>query len=150
MIINQGSIIAKCDQKVWGRLMEKHVYEITGIQNKDILVEKTDISDDILKEKARKLTEQPPCILGRKLGLIYWNYDSSITEMEGYTPQAAYPDIYEEGDRLYIVFDDIEDLTGDHPLNRFIWEDEAEPQRENDLHFIKLSDNSERVPNDED
>ena len=132
------------------RLMKKHVYEIIMIQNKDILVEKTDISDDRLKEKARKLTEQPPCILGRKLGLIYWNYDSSITKLGGYTPQAAYPDIYEEGNHLYIVFDDIEDLTGDHPLNRFIWEDEAEPQRERDLHFIILSDDSERVTNDED
>ena len=70
--------------------------------------------------------------------------------MGGYTPQAAYPDIYEDGDHLYIVFDDIEDLTGDHPLNRFIWEDEAEPQRERDLHFIILSDDSERVTNDED
>ena len=130
--------------------MKKHVYKITGINNKDILVEKSVITNDILQEKARKLTEQPPCIWGRKLGIIYWNYDSSIAELGGYTPQAAYPDIYEEGDHLYIVFDDIEDLTGEHPLNRFIWEDEDEPQSEKDLHFIILIDDSERVMNDED
>ncbi len=118
--------------------MKKHVYEITQIRDDDIVVETTDMTGEALRVKARKVTEQPPCILGRNLGLMYWDYDSSITELGGYAPQAAYPEIYESDDRQYIIFDHVEDLKGDRPLNRFIWEGESDPQKEEELHFIRL------------
>ena len=118
--------------------MKKHIYEIADIQNDDILVKTTDMTEEVLREKARKATKQPPCVLGRKLGLMYWDYDSSIAELGGYAPQAAYPEIYESNGHFYIIFDDIGDLKGIHPFNRFIWDEEADPKEEKDLHFIRF------------
>jgi hypothetical protein len=118
--------------------MKKHIYEIIRIDNEDIIVRSTALTEAVLKDKMQRVTKQPPYVFGRGIGLFYWNYDSSVIGLGGYAPQAVYPDIYEDGARSYIVFDEIEDLSAEHPLNRFTWDGEADPLREEELHYIRI------------
>ncbi|MCR5119438.1 MAG: hypothetical protein K6B44_07440 [Lachnospiraceae bacterium] len=114
------------------------IYEIIRTDNEDIIVRSTALTEAVLKEKAQRITKQPPSVFGRSIGLFYWNYDSSISELGGYAPQAVYPDMYKDGEHLYIAFDDIEDLSAEYPMNRFIWAGEADPLREEELHYIRI------------
>ena len=41
-----------------------------------------------------------------------------------------------DGDEYYLVLDELQDLEGWYPLDRFIWEDDPEPDKEDDLRKI--------------
>ena len=106
--------------------------------------------EELIRRGAEKLTV--PEFGGRKIELFYWNYDTSVKTLGGYCEQAFYPDTYRlkrnapEGEdastgkeyEYYMAFDELTDLTGWYPLDRFIWEGDPEPLDAGDLRKIIL------------
>ncbi|MCR4590054.1 MAG: hypothetical protein K5668_04485 [Lachnospiraceae bacterium] len=130
---------------------KKTIYRISTLFGKDLIADRTDLSEeDLIRKGAEKLAE--PEIGGRKIGLFYWNYDTSVKSLGGYCEQAFYPDTYRikknasDGGNVsagqeyeyYMVFDELTDLTGWYPLDRFIWEGDPEPIDVSDLRKIIL------------
>ncbi len=115
--------------------MKHFVYEVLEIKGNDIIVGDGSIPLKLLKEEGKRL-DGAPVIFGRQVGCFYWNYDSSTTKLGGYAMQAFYPDMYEYYGHIYFVYGEVEKLGGEYPLNRFLWENEAEPESEQELHWI--------------
>ncbi len=115
--------------------MKNYVYEVLERKENDIVVGDGSISFELLKRDGKRL-DGAPAIAGRRVGCFYWNYDRSTAKLGGYTMQAFYPDMYEYNGRIYFVYGEVENLGGKYPLNRFLWEDEAEPKSEQELHRI--------------
>ena len=121
---------------------KNRVYQVRSLLG-NIEAERTDLmEDDLIAKGAKKLTQ--PEVNGRKIGLFYWNYDKSVKSLGGYAEQASYPDMYRikrdaenaDGDEYYLVLDELQDLEGWYPLDRFIWEDDKEPKKASDLRRI--------------
>ncbi len=130
---------------------KKTVYRVSTLFGKDLIANKTDISEEeLIRMGAEKLTR--PEFDGRKTGMFYRNYDTSVKTPGGYSEQALHPDAYrlkkrasdgENGENrqeyeYYMVFDEMTDLCGWYPLNRFIWEEDPEPADVRDLRKIIL------------
>ena len=130
---------------------KKTVYRISTFFGKDLIADRTDIpEEELIRRGAEKLTV--PEFGGRKIELFYWNYDTSVKTLGGYCEQAFYPDTYRlernapEGEdastgkeyEYYMAFDELTDLTGWYPLDRFIWEGDPEPLDAGDLRKIIL------------
>ncbi|MCR5023268.1 MAG: hypothetical protein K6A90_02895 [Lachnospiraceae bacterium] len=128
---------------------KKTIYRISTLFGKNLIADKTDIPEkELMRRGAEKLTE--PEIEGRKIGSFYWNYDTSVKTLGGYCEQAFYPDTYRlkkstsDGEdastgqeyEYYMAFDELTDLTGWYPLDRFIWEGDPEPLDAGDLRKI--------------
>lgn len=130
---------------------KKIIYRISTLFEKNLIADKTDIQEEeLIRRGAEKLPE--PEIEGRKIGLFYWNYDTSVKTLGGYCEQAFYPDTYRlkknasDGGNVsagpeyeyYMAFDELTDLCGWYPLDRFIWEGDPEPLDVGDLRKIIL------------
>ena len=130
---------------------KKTIYRISTLFGKNLIANKTDIpEEELIRRGAEKQTR--PEFDGRKIGLFYWNYDSSVKKLGGYCEQAFYPDTYRlkrnasDGEdagaaqeyEYYMAFDELTDLTGWYPLDRFIWEGDPEPTDAGDLRKIIL------------
>jgi len=118
------------------------VYQVSSFLG-IIEAKRTDLmEDDLIAMGAKKLTQ--PEVDERRIGLFYWNYDKSVKTLGGYAEQASYPDMYcikreaenADGDEYYLVLDELQDLEGWYPLDRFIWEDDKEPKNDCDLRKI--------------
>ena len=130
---------------------KKTVYRISTLFGKHLIADRTDIpEEELMRRGAEKLPE--PEIEGRKIGMFYWNYDTSVKTLGGYCEQAFYPDTYrlkrnasDEGNasagqeyEYYMTFDELTDLAGWYPLDRFIWEEDPEPSDSGELRKIIL------------
>ena len=130
---------------------KKTIYRIKTLFGKNLIADKTGIQEEeLIRRGAEKLSI--PEFEGRKIGLFYWNYDTSIKTLGGYCEQAFYPDTYRlkknasNGENVstgqeyeyYMVFDELTDLCGWYPLDRFIWEGDPEPLDVGDLRKIIL------------
>lgn len=130
---------------------KKTVYRISTFFGKNLIADRTDFSEEeLIRKGAEKLTD--PEIEGKKIGLFYWNYDTSVKSLGGYCEQAFYPDTYRlkknasDGGNVsvgqeyeyYMAFDELTDLTGWYPLDKFIWEGDPEPLYVSDLRKIIL------------
>ena len=130
---------------------KKTIYRISTLFGKDLIANRTDIpEEELIHRGAEKLTD--PEIEGRKIGLFYWNYDISVKSLGGYCEQAFYPNTYRlkknasDGEdastgqeyEYYMAFDELTDLAGWYPLDRFIWEGDPEPSDAGDLRKIML------------
>jgi len=121
---------------------KKTIYRISTLFGKNLIADRTDIpEEELIRRGAEKLPE--PEIDGRKIGLFYWNYDTTIKTLGGYCEQAFYPDTYrlkkgasDEEYEYYMAFDEMTDLAGWYPLDRFIWEGDPEPAEVGDLRKI--------------
>ena len=108
-----------------------NIYKVLGItDNGDIRV---------------KLVEALPvgCIernslqIGNKVvGQFWWDYFEDNALCGKYGPQFFMPAVYVKENDVYVSFLPEEDLMGDHPLDRFIWDDMAAPKEESDLNKI--------------
>ncbi|MCR5452253.1 MAG: hypothetical protein K6F00_06455 [Lachnospiraceae bacterium] len=146
-----------CDEKKAAAGKES-IYRVSTLFGKDLLAKRTNLSKEkLIRMGAEKLTV--PEIEGRQVGLFYWNYDTSVKTLGGYCEQAFYPDTYrlqistsdgEEGDlgqeygsedreyEYYMAFDELTDLCGRYPLDRFIWGCDPKPADVSDLRKIVL------------
>ncbi len=130
---------------------KRSVYRVSTLFGRDLLAKKTDLTEEeLIGRGAEKLAV--PEIEGRKTGLFYRNYDTSVKAPGGYCEQAFSPDTYrlgisssekkdgsdEQEYEYYMVFDELTDLYGWYPLNRFIWENDPEPADESGLRKIIL------------
>lgn len=130
---------------------KKTVYRISTSFGKNLIADRTDLSEEeLIRKGAEKLTD--PEIEGKKIGLFYWNYDTSVKSLGEYCEQTFYPDTYRlkrnasNGEdastgkeyEYYMAFDELTDLTGWYPLDRFIWEGDPEPIDAGDLRKIIL------------
>ncbi len=129
----------------------KTIYRVSTLFGKDLIANKTGLSEEqLMRMGAEKLTG--PELEGRKIGLFYWNYDTSVKTLGGYCEQAFYPDTYrlrksaQDGENgssgqeyaYYMAFDELTDLCGWYPLDRFIWEGDPEPADVGELRKIVL------------
>ena len=130
---------------------KKTIYRISTLFGKDLIADRTNIPEEaLIRRGAEKLAR--PEFEGRKIGLFYWNYDTSVKTLGGYCEQAFYPDTYRlkrnasNGEdagagqeyEYYMAFDELTDLIGWYPLDRFIWEGDPEPTDAGDLRKIIL------------
>lgn len=130
---------------------KESIYRVSTLFGKDLIAKRTDLSkEELIRMGAEKLAGSE--IEGRKIGLFYWNYDTSVKKLGGYCEQAFYPDTYrlqistsdgkkgsgEQKYEYYMVFDELTDLCGWYPLDRFIWEGDPKPADVGDLRKIVL------------
>ena len=133
------------EEKASGK--EKIIYRVS-VFGDNIFAKHAEFSESsLIRAGAQK--QSAPIVDGRRIGLFYWNYDTSVDNLGGYAEQAFYPDIYrlasdmsETGKNAvnkveyYMAFDQIEDLEGWYPLDKFIWENDPEPIDEKSLRKI--------------
>ena len=142
------------DERAGGK-GEKIIYRVSTFAGDNIMAKRTGFSEeDLIQKGAEKLNH--PGIDGRKIGFFYWNFDPSVESLGGYAEQAFYPDTYcfskrasggenvgtKQEDEYYMVFDELTDLYGWYPLDRFIWEDDQEPTGVDKLRRIVLDPSS--------
>ena len=131
---------------------EKIIYRVRALWDGNIYVKRTGLSEeDLIRRGAEKLAQ--PELGGRKIGLFYWDYDTSIDTLGGYVEQAFYPDTYrllrsmsggekesaEQECEYYMAFGKLEDPEGWYPLDRFIWEDDPQPREAGELRKIIIA-----------
>ena len=131
---------------------KKTIYQISTLYGKNLIANRMDLSEEeLIRRGAEKL--KIPELEGRKIGLFYWNYDTSVRTLGGYCEQVFYPDTYRlktnvsdgkngspgQEYEYYMAFDELTDLCGWYPLDRFIWEGDSEPADAGDLRRIILS-----------
>lgn len=109
-------------------------YKVQGVdENRNIhVIEVPELPDDF------KLESYPMTYHDRNVGLFYWDIVPSNAEVGPYCQVCFFPAFGHSGEDLYFAYQPLEYLGSDNPLDRFIWEDEQEPDSVEALHRIIL------------